>query len=201
MFSAVLRLNRQGSNGMNEPNTAGWDAISDAFERLYPGVEPEHWAAQVPVFLGGSDPLQGISAYWRTHPVPHWHFVTYGFSELYDKDSDNPKVSGFGFELTFRLAAPPDSEDPAPWVFSFLQNLGRYVFKSRTRFEAGHRMNLNGPIALGTNTAIRAIAFIADPELPTIQTPNGSVQFIQIVGITEDEELALQHLLKARQFF
>ena len=33
--------------------------------------------------LGGQDPLDGISVYWADAPVPHWHYITYGFSELY----------------------------------------------------------------------------------------------------------------------
>jgi suppressor of fused len=177
---------------MEEPNTSGWDAITGALEPLYPGVEPKHWAATLPAIVGGPDPLQGISGYWRSRPVPHWHFVTYGFSELYDKESDDPAVSGFGFELTLRVAAAPDSQDPPPWVFNFLQNLARYVFKTGNRFASAHRMNLNGPIALGTDTAIRAIAFTGDPELPPIETPNGALEFLQVVGITLDEEVALQ---------
>ena len=46
--------------------------------------------------------IYGISIY-RAEDPPHWHFVTYGFSELYSKESDDPAVSGWGFELTFRL--------------------------------------------------------------------------------------------------
>ncbi|KAG1606612.1 hypothetical protein G6F45_013943 [Rhizopus arrhizus] len=38
-------------------------------------------------------------------PVPHWHYITYGFSELYAKESSDADASGYGSELTFRLAA------------------------------------------------------------------------------------------------
>ena len=53
--------------------------------------------------LGGNDPLDGISVYTAKEPIEHWHFVTYGFSELYEKETGDPENSGFGFELTFRL--------------------------------------------------------------------------------------------------
>jgi suppressor of fused len=170
----------------------GWDAIDAALAPLYASVAPKHYGPIVPSFLGGSDPLQGISAYQRTDPVPHWHFITYGFSELFAKESKDPAVSGWGFELTFRLACDPQAETPPVWALNFLQNMGRYVFKSGNAFAAGHYMNLNGPIALGTETAIRAIAFLRDPELPPINTPHGRVEFLQVVGITLDEQLALK---------
>ena len=48
--------------------------------------EPRHWGTVLPAFLGGNDPLQGISAYVVEEPVRHWLFVTYGFSELDEKE-------------------------------------------------------------------------------------------------------------------
>jgi len=176
----------------DKSESPGWDAIDAALAPLYAGVEPKHYAAPLPAMLGGPDPLHGISAYLRTEPVPHWHFITYGFSELFAKEWENPAISGWGFELTFRLACAPDAQEPPAWAINFLQNMGRYVFKSGNAFAAGHYMNLNGPIALGTETAIRSIAFLDDPELPPIDTPHGKLAFLQVVGITLDEELALK---------
>src|SRR5262249_35686993 len=117
----------------------------------------------------------------------HWHFVTYGFSELYAKKSDNPDVSGWGFELTFRLVRGAGETEPPAFAINFLLNLGRYVRRSRNPFDAGHYMDLNDPICLGAETAIRAIAFVEDPQLGEIDTPNGRVRFLQVVGITPDE--------------
>jgi hypothetical protein len=177
---------------MEDAESPGWAAIDAALAPLYASVTPKHYAPPVPAAWGGSEPLHGISAYRRTDPVPHWHFVTYGFSELFAKEWEDPAVSGFGFELTFRLACAPDAEAPPTWALNFLQNMGRYVFGSGNAFGAGHYMNLNGPIALGMDTTIRAIAFLRDPELPPINTPHGGVEFLQVVGITLDEELALK---------
>lgn len=173
-------------------DSPGWDAIDGALAPLYAGIEPKHYAPAVSPFLGGSSPLHGISAYRRTGPVPHWHFVTYGFSELFAKEWDDVAVSGFGFELTFRLAAAAGAATPPAWALDFLQNLGRYVFGRGTPFAAGHYLNLNGPIAVGSETAIRSIAFVDDPELPPIDTPHGRVGFLQVCGITVDEERALK---------
>jgi hypothetical protein len=172
------------------PNASGWDAITAAFEQLYPGqTNPLHVAAVPHPPLGGDGLIYGISAYRAENP-PHWHLVTYGFSELYDKESSDPDVSGWGFELTLRLPRGAKEAQPPNWAFNFLMNLGKYVRRSRNPFGAGHCMNLNGPIALGTDTAIHAITFVTDPQVGTINTPNGRVEFLQVVGITLDEHAA-----------
>ncbi|MFB9177165.1 suppressor of fused domain protein [Dactylosporangium sucinum] len=170
----------------------GWDAIDAALERLYPGVEPKHFATLIKWRLGGPDPLDGISYYPRLDPVPHWHIVSYGMSELYGKESANAEESGWGFEFTFRLRRDAADDDPPIWAANFLQNLARYVFETGNWFEVNHHMDLNGPIALDQETLIRAIAFTEDPELGTIETPHGIVQFLQIVGLTPDEYAATQ---------
>lgn len=178
---------------MENDEAPGWSAIDGALERIYPGIKPLHWGTILKWSLGGDDPLDGISAYPRTDPVPHWHVVSYGMSELYDKESDNAEESGWGFEFTFRVARKPGEDAPEPWCVNVLQNLGRYVFRSGNWFEPGHTININGPINTSReDTAIRAIAFTEDPELATISTPHGSLQFLQVVGLTLDEYEAAQ---------
>jgi hypothetical protein len=172
-------------------SSPGWDAIDAALRRKYPGVTPRHYGTLLGWKLGGPDPLDGISVYQRTD---HWHYVTYGMSELHTKESSNPNESGWGFEFTFRLARNPafDVEPPA-WVANFLQNLARYVFQSRNPFAAGHHVDLNGPIATEhEDTAIRAITFAEDPELGIIGTPHGRLVFLQVVGITLDEYASIE---------
>lgn len=174
----------------NEVTGAGWAAISEALRKIYGDVEPLHYGTIVSYRLGGPDPLDGISIYRSEEPVPHWHFVTYGFSDLYGEGGERSgegDVSGFGFELSFRLAREAGEEGPPPWALDFLQNLARYVFDSGRPFDAGHHMDLNGPIALGKETQIRAIAFRVDPVLGIIATPHGAVTFLQVTGITADE--------------
>lgn len=173
-----------------EDAAPGWEAIDAALAPLYPGQEPKHVAPIIPAMLGGSDPLHGISAWKRLEPVPHWHFVSYGLTELFGKDWDDPEISGFGFELTFRLACDPADADPPMWAFSLLQNIARYVFQSGNVLNDGEWMHGNGPIALDTGTLLCSLAFIHDPELPAIDTPHGRMAFLQMVGLTLDEEAA-----------
>ena len=40
----------------------GWDAIDAALDRLYPGIEPKHYATLLKWSLGGPDPLDGIDS-------------------------------------------------------------------------------------------------------------------------------------------
>jgi len=192
-----------------EVETPGWSAIDSALTPVYgDGEPPFHYGTVYPHSLGGPDPIDGISVYRSNAFADHWHFVTYGFSELYAKENDDPDVSGFGFELTFRVARGGE-ESPPPWAINFLQNLGRYVFKSGNRFSIGDHMNANSPLkADETTSAIRAFICVPDPQLPeSIDTPNGRVDFVQVFGITLNEleavkrwsstsfaELAAQHV-------
>jgi hypothetical protein len=165
----------------------GWDAINAALRPIYGEREPHHFGAVVPYALGGSDPIHGISAYRNIKPLPHWHFVTYGFSELWAKESDDPEVSGYGFELTFRPTCQASDQKPPNWALNFLQNLGRYVFETGNCFGSGHTLPLHGPIEQGSSTLIQVATFAPDPQLPPISTPNGRVEFLQVVGLTLDE--------------
>lgn len=178
---------------MNEEvKTDGWDAIEQAMSKLYGKQEPKHYGTLVPYMLGGPDPLDGISAYKAAQPFPHWHIVTFGFSELHDKESDDAELSGYGFELTLRLKREEAEEEPPAWALNLLQNMGRYVFKSGNIFRSGDYLDANGPICLGSDTKLTALAFIEDPELLAADTPNGRVQFVQMVGITGSELEAMQ---------
>jgi suppressor of fused-like protein len=95
-----------------ESEAPGWDAIDARLEHFYPGVEPKHFGTLHRFSLGGPDPLDGISFYPRDEPVPHWHVVSYGMSELYARDeSDTAETeeSGWGFEFSFRIARGADA--------------------------------------------------------------------------------------------
>jgi suppressor of fused len=173
-------------------SSPGWEAIDASLRPLYGDREPKHFGTIIKWMMGGPDPLDGTSAYKRTDGTCHWHFISYGLTELYSKESEDPAVSGYGFELTFRLACSPDEEMPPSWAMSLMQNLARYVFKTGNTFAAGHHMTLNGPIALGTSTELSAVLFVADPELPATNTPHGQISFLQIVGLTADEWEAVQ---------
>lgn len=167
----------------------GMDAIGGALSRLYPGQEGKYYGTVIPARLGGKDPLDGIEVWESGNALPHWHYVTYGFSELYDKECGDPDNSGYGFELTFRLKKT--EEEPPVWPMNLLENLARYVFSTGNGFAAGHYIDCSGPVALDEETDLTALAFRVDPELGEIDTPNGHLVFLQAEAVTRDEMEAL----------
>lgn len=161
----------------------GMAAIATAMARLYGyEQEPRHWADET----SEQNPLAGVSAF----PAgDHWHYVTYGLTQLFDDDSSFPAqegVSGFGFELTFRVARHAGTDAPF-WPVQMLQRLARYVFRSSNIFRPGDHMELNGPLGGLRNTQLEAVLFTEDPQLSTLETRSGTVTFVQVFGATGDE--------------
>ena len=167
---------------MAEDNAPGWDAIEGSVtERFAVDGEPLHWSTGV---LPGQDGVYGISAY----RLPEmWFFVTFGLTELYEKVSDDAAVSGWGFELTMRTPRAGGDPQPPGWPLALLARLGEHVYTRASPFGPGHRLDPGGPITGSADTRLTAVAFTTDAELPSITTPNGSVDFLQVVGITAAE--------------
>ena len=166
----------------------GWNAIDAALKPLYGDREPLHYGTVIKFMMGGPDPLDGISAYKNLEPTPHWHYVTYGMTELYAKESENAAISGFGYEFTFRLACDPGDEQPPVWPMNVMQNLARASFNGGSVFGQWHTLDANGPIALESDTQLTALLFVRDPQLPPVESsPHGRFEFLQVVGITADE--------------
>jgi hypothetical protein len=185
---------RELYGGDDSDAVPGWDAIDSRLKAVYGSQEPRHWATILKAMLGGPDPLDGISAYAsKAGGISHLHFCTYGYSELYyNEEAVGKDFSGFGFEMTFRLASPLPPKTEPTWVYNFLQNLARYVFESGKCFEEYHWIPANGPIRLEYETDIVGLVFVRDPELPPIESPHGMVEFIQAFGITSAEIASLK---------
>jgi hypothetical protein len=161
------------------------DAIAEKLAVVYGPQEPKHWGTVMRYSEGGPDPLDGISAYSAENP-PHWHFVTFGFSELYEKKSKDKEVSGWGFELSFRVKRHREKAPPE-WPLPLLQNLARYVFNNKTPFDHEHYIRWGGPITRLERTKLEALIFANDPLLREIDTPNGRLKFLSAIAITADE--------------
>lgn len=175
------------------PDAPGWAAIDAAMARLYPRQVPHQFASQTAYELDTPSPLPAIAVYEGVRP-DHWHFVTYGLSELFEKTSDDPAVSGFGFELTMRAPRAAGEATPPAWPLRALQGLGRYVLGTRQGLDTGHCADLGGSIAPGIASALCCIACVPDPLLGKVVTPFGSLLFLQVVGLTRDELAAMQRL-------
>jgi len=164
----------------------GWDAIQEKLASIYGTQEPKHWGTIRRYSEGGPDPLDGVSAYPADNPM-HWAYATFGFSELYEKVSKNADESGWGFELIFRLKRESDEAEPPLWPVMMLQNLARYVFKNNSPFDDEHYIAWGRPITSHVPTKLQATVFRNDPVLGQIDTPNGKLKFLSVIGITQDE--------------
>jgi hypothetical protein len=166
-------------------NAPGWDAIDQAVAKIYGDQEPQHYAPPVYYSLGGDQPLDGISIY-DDKQNKCYHYVTYGFSELYEKETEDPDISGFGFELTFRLKYETASKTYPIWPANLLQNIAKVTFSKGMVFDEFQTLS-SGPIRIDPSTDITGILFILDKQLGEIKTENGELKFLQIFGLTSAE--------------
>ncbi|WP_434421859.1 suppressor of fused domain protein [Nannocystis pusilla] len=171
----------------------GWAAIDAACQRLYARQVPHQYTSKTAYELETASPLPAITV-WEGQRPAHWHYVTYGLTELFEKTSHDPNVSGFGFELTMRVPRAEGEDQPPAWPLRTLQSLGRYVLGSRKGFDTGHRADLGGPIAPGTTTELTGLVCVPDPLLGKITGPYGSLLFLQVIGVTPDELAAMERL-------
>ncbi|MCB9749835.1 MAG: suppressor of fused domain protein [Myxococcales bacterium] len=171
----------------------GWAAIDQRVLSCYPGQVPHQFASRTAYELESQSPLPAISVVEGAQPE-HWHYLTYGLSELFEKTSNDPAISGFGFELTMRTPRGAGEERPPAWPLRFLQALGRHILSTREGFDTGHRIDLGGPIVYGGESALTGVAIVPDPTLGKIETPFGSLLFLQLVGVTAAELAAMKKL-------
>lgn len=174
----------------DELSAPGWDAIDDALRGLYGDQVPRHTTYYPPMAL--SDNLQGCSAYAADG---HWHYVTYGLSELYEPGADDdPEISGWGFELTMRVAREEGASEVPAWPFAMLNEVAKHVNGNLVLLESGHRVDfgraITGHPALpdAPPTSQTVLAFGVDAELGEIATPHGRVVFLQAFGVTPQEK-------------
>uniref|UniRef100_A0A8C9XYA5 Suppressor of fused homolog n=1 Tax=Sander lucioperca TaxID=283035 RepID=A0A8C9XYA5_SANLU len=168
----------------------GLQAIYGECRRLYPEqANPLQVTAIVKYWLGGPDPLDYISMY-RSTGCPaqdiqeHWHYVSFGLSDLYGDNrvheftgADGP--SGFGFELTFRLKRETGETAPPTWPAELMQGLARYVFQSENTFCSGDHVSWHSPLD-NSESRIQHMLLTEDPQMQPVQTPFGSVSFLQV---------------------
>jgi hypothetical protein len=173
VFEALLQT------GVPEAREGSRGAIAAALDALLPAGQPLRWSTDTP--LG-----QGVRELSAHRADGHWLLVTWGFSDL-DGDLDlDTGTSGLGFELTMRVPREDDDELPPGWALQTLRNLGGYVFGEGRAFADGHRMGVAGTLG-PEGSRLGALAFVTDPQLGTIDAPNGRVAFVTAVGITRDE--------------
>lgn len=177
-----------------EDDSPGWNAIDQACAKIYGEGEPFGHFGGLPPVAGGQGP-DGVSVFRADR---HLHYVSYGFSNLhYGEDYAGQEYSGKGFELSFRLRSDVTSKEDIPrWPISVFGNLYNYIMGSDRWFEPNQAIpTTSGPINSDISleqSVITGLFCAEDPQLKTISTPHGSVQFILLVGMTLDEAEAFR---------
>ena len=170
-----------------EKDMTGWNAITNTFLKMYPKqTEPLHFAPLFSYQLGG-DPLDNINVY---ESDDFYHFVSYGLSELYEKESEDKEYSGYGFEFTLKLkkSSLNNAQNELECVCGIFQTLAGETFSNGSifqPFEYIYTGQANGIDSEGMSN-IKGFVTIPD-EAGEIITPNGKLQFVQLVGVTNDE--------------
>ncbi len=197
----------------NDINSPGWDAIDAVFDRLYPNAQnpfqpgsngPLHFGTLISWDLGGNDPLEGISVY---DAGDFWHFVTYGLSELFEKETENPEISGCGFELTLKLKKSGDMDADyreIQCIAGILQSIARLTFDEGEIFQPGEYIYTGQTQGIDAAASSALTGFItALDEAGEIDTPNGHLQFVELIGVTDaelkaiiDKKLSVRELYK-----
>ena len=161
----------------------GWDAIEAAFRRLYPGQDSPRYFG-----TSGGEPrnscVWGVCAYQASG---YWHLVTLGLSELWTKQGKQADTSGWGFELTIKVPCGKGDAEPAGWAGRLLKLVGDSVYRTGKPLAEGSRLDIGAPITMPVISTLQALALTRDRELPVLETPNGRVEFLQVVGITLGE--------------
>lgn len=178
-----------------EVNMSGWNAITAEFERIYPGqTEPKHYGTLVPWSLGGPNPLDGMSFY---DGGDFWHCVTFGLSELFEKESKDKEYSGYGMEFTFKLKKccynAEDEENELKTIFGNLDSLAKLTFENGELFMPNEYVYSGQTEGIDRNQKSKLTGFITitDPLVNTLDTPNGKVEFVEFIGVTDSELKAI----------
>lgn len=186
---------KKDKKSIDDVKTIGWDAITKEAERIYPGQKnPKHYGAMIKWKFGGPDPLDGISIYDGGNC---WHFVTYGLSELYEKETQSKEYSGFGMEFTFKLKKDnyEDEESEIKCICGILQQIAKITFTSGEIFKPYEYLYTGQTEGIDSKQKSNITGFITIPDtnLKPIDTENGKVIFVEFVGATNNELLALKN--------
>lgn len=168
--------------------TRGRDMIYETFDNLYHKkpfdclAPMHHWKAT------GKDPLEVVEMY---DAGDYWHFVSLGLSELYEKVSDDPEISGFGMELTFKLKKDDsigfDEEKEA--IYNNMQIIATAAYIDGMIFKPYEYIYTEQTDGIDYNHKSNLVGFITipDPSVAPMMTPNGKVEFIELIGVTKEE--------------
>jgi len=160
----------------------GAEVLNGILAQHFPGVEP----VLVLMTSADQDAFEAIKIV-REVQGRFWCYLTFGISDLGEKHGTHPALSGLGYELTMRVPAGPEPSPP-DWPIPLLNNLARYLRPMRYDVVDSEPILFNAPLTIDPPAALTGVMFAEDVQLGYgVDTPNGYVQFRQVVGITQEE--------------
>ena len=165
----------------------GWEALDEELGQLYEDQRPERLDMNLlsKVNRGSGKQLDGYSFY--TSVNGYKHLISYGMSELYAREQAyGQEKSKWGYEMTMKIAEERTMD--AMWATNIMANLARYTFTSQKGLIEGMLISGDGtPLKPHTDSQITSLFVVEDEELPVLDSLNGKVKFLQLVGLTQAE--------------
>ncbi|MDE6426611.1 MAG: suppressor of fused domain protein [Ruminococcus sp.] len=193
----ILKKSKEEESENELLNMNGWECIEKAFSDVYPNQDnPKHYGTLIPFILGGNDPIDGVSVY---DGGDYWHFVTFGLTELYEKETDNPEYSGYGMEFTLKLKKDcydtENEENEIKCIIGILQQIAKITFNSGELFQENEYIYTGQKqgIDFYQKSLLTGFITVADSKIKSINTPNGKVNFIEFIGVTDDELIMIKN--------
>ena len=194
----------EGTTVAKETHRYGIDAIENEVKRVHPLWEnARYYTPKIAWESGGKEPLEQISIHKEED---YFHFITYGLTELHNKESKDQTKSGFGMELTFKLKTGEYKDQAVERreqfnIIKLLQNFAKYIIQENsivkpyedTYLVKGSSSRKNIGIDIAGTSNIIAFITVPDKDLQSLDTPYGRVDFIALIGITKKELEALRN--------
>ena len=194
----------EGPTVAKETHRYGIDAIENEVKRVHPLWEnARYYTPKIAWESGGKEPLEQISIHKEED---YFHFITYGLTELHNKESKDQTKSGFGMELTFKLKTGEYKDQAVERreqfnIIKLLQNFAKYIIQENsivkpyedTYLVKGIHSSKNTGIDIAGRSNIVAFITVPDKDLQSLDTPYGRVDFIALIGITKKELEALRN--------
>ena len=175
-----------------DDNSPSWDVITAELEKAYPQQKnPKYYGTLVKHTLGGSDPLDGISVY---DAGDFWHFVGYGLSKLYCKESNKVTDGDYRIELTFKFKKTSSyDEEEMCAVCNNLQKIAKDIFSTGNLIFPNQYIYTKQTegININRNSLLTGFLSASDDLLDTLDTPYGKLTFIALIGATDAELRAI----------
>lgn len=206
-FAKIAPKKLSESNGSSpaiETHRYGMDAIENEVKRIHPLWEnARYYTPKIAWESGGREPLEKISIHKEED---YFHFITYGLTELHDKESKDQTKSGFGTELTLKLKRgeyknQSEERKELLYITLLLENFAKYIIQENsivkpyedTYLVKGSSLRKNIGIDIAGTSNIVAFITVPDKDLQSLDTPYGRVDFIALIGITKKELQAIRN--------